>query len=281
MKNDPKIIMYNIKKRKNDFMFWLIGTLLVLTIFIFLCAKEISALHTISSIVKTLSFLVIFLKVINYQNCSGLSRNSLICFFIALLCRIFVYTFFSIRLRTFKINELNSIFNKIAEYFTFLIICFLLYCFYCKYPETSDINYDNEIPYYYLSISAFICAIPFKPWVFRNWFIDLIWIYSIFLESVSIYPQIILFYKKKGCIENFTSHFLILQGISSILGLIYWINSYFMFNDRKSLLLGEYSGYLIIVSEIIKLIIVAYYLYLYLKSLFNKMNTMNHKKYDI
>ena len=114
MKNDPKIIMYNIKKRKNDFMFWLIGTLLVLTIFIFLCAKEISALHTISSIVKTLSFLVIFLKVINYQNCSGLSRNSLICFFIALLCRIFVYTFFSIRLRTFKINIL------------FLIILFLL-----------------------------------------------------------------------------------------------------------------------------------------------------------
>ena len=101
------------------------------------------------------------------------------------------------------------------------------------------------------------------------------------MESVSIYPQIILFYKKKGCIENFTSHFLILQGISSILGLIYWINSYFMFNDRKSLLLGEYSGYLIIVSEIIKLIIVAYYLYLYLKSLFNTMNTMKHKKYDI
>ena len=278
MKNDPKIFMYELRKRKKDFMFWFLATLIVLTIFIFLCAKEVSALQTLSSIVKTFSFLVILVKVVNYQSCSGISKNSLICFFIALLCRIFVFTFFPIRLRDYSVSELNSIFDKIAEYITFFIISFLLYAIHFKYQETSDINSDNKMPFYYLCIPAFIVAIPFKPWVFRNWFIDLIWIYSIFLESVSIYPQITLFSAKKWHIEKFTSHFLILQGISSIFGLFYWIKSYFLFNDRISLLLGEYSGYLITIAEIVKLIIVANYLYLYLKSLFN---TKNHKKYDI
>lgn len=276
--NDPQMLMFEVKKRKKDFIFWGVATLLVLTIFIFACTKEIYVLQTLSSIIKTLSFIIVLLKVINYQNCSGLSLNSLICFFISLFCRNFVITFFSVRLRAFKVDIINSTFNHISEYLSFFIVIFLLYLIIFKYNETSDIILDRRLPFYYLCIPAFLISIPFKPYVFRNWFVDLIWIYSIFLESISIYPQINLFSSKKGHIEYFTSNYLALQGISTIFGLIYWFKSYFIFNDRRSLLLGEYSGYLIMICEIIKIFILCYYLYLYFKSI---INTRNHKKYDL
>ena len=278
MTNDPQLLKYEVRKRKKDLIFWGTSTIIVLGIFLFICSKEIYVLQTLSSIIKTLSFIIILVKVFNFESCSGVSVNSLICFFLSFFCRNFVVIFFNVRLRNFKIDYINSAFNRISEFISFFIICILLYVVYFKYPITSDISLDNKIPFYYLVIPAFLLAIPFKPWIYRYWFIDLIWIFSVFLESISIYPQIILFTSKKGHIEHFTSHFLTLQGISSIFELIYWIKTYIRFNDRKSLLLGEYSGYLIMISEVVKLVILAYYLLLYSKSL---INTRNHKKYDI
>ena len=278
MTNDPQLLKYEVRKRKKDLIFWGISIVIVLAIFLFICSKEIYVLQTLSSIIKTLSFIIVLIKVLNFESCSGVSVNSLICFFLSFFCRNFVVIFFNIRLRNFKIDVINSTFNTISEFVSFFIICILLYVVYFKYPVTSDITLDNKMPFYYLIIPAFLLAIPFKPWIYRYWFIDLIWIFSIFLESISIYPQIILFTTKKGHIEHFTSHFLSLQAISSIFELIYWIKTYIKYNDKKSLLLGEYSGYLIMISEVVKLIILAYYLLLYSKSL---INTRNHKKYDI
>jgi hypothetical protein len=278
MTNDPQLLKYEVRKRKKDLIFWGISIIIVLAIFLFICSKEVYVLQTLSSIIKTLSFIIVLIKVLNFESCSGVSVNSLICFFLSFFCRNFVVVFFNIRLRNFKIDVINSTFNTISEFVSFFIICILLYVVYFKYPVTSDITLDNKMPFYYLVMPAFLLAIPFKPWIYRYWFIDLIWIFSIFLESISIYPQIILFTTKKGHIEHFTSHFLSLQAISSIFELIYWIKTYLRFNDKKSLLLGEYSGYLIMISEVVKLVILAYYLLLYSKSL---INTRNHKKYDI
>ena len=278
MTNDPQLLMYEVRKRKKDYIFWGILIFIVLLIFLFIFSKEIYVLQTLSSMTKTLSFIIILIKVFNFESCSGLSVNSLICFFLSFFCRNFVVIFFSVRLRNFKVDTVNSTFNTISEFISFFIICILLYAIYFKYSVTSDITLDGRMPFYYLVIPAFLLAIPFKPWIYRYWFIDLIWIFSIFLESISIYPQIILFSSKKGHIEHFTSHYLALQGISSVFEVIYWIKTYFKFNDRRSLLLGEYSGYLIMFSEIVKSVILAYYLLLYSKSL---IKTRNHKKFDI
>lgn len=279
MANDKQLFMYEFRKRRKDFTFWFIIVVITLIIFLFICSKEISVLQTLSSITKTFSFVIILIKVINYQNCSGLSINSLICYLIALAWRKFVVTFWAVRLKSLQnIDYINTTFSSICEFGSFLICIFLVYAIYFKYPETSDNKLDNKLPFYYLCIPAFIVSIPFKPWIFRNWFADLLWIYSIFLESISVYPQICLFSVKKKQIETFTSHFLALQGLSSIFSIFFWLKSFYLYNDGASLLLGEYSGYFIMISEIIKLIIMGYYFYLYFESL---ENTKAHKKYDI
>jgi ER lumen protein retaining receptor len=275
LKNDPKLIMYEINKRKKDIYFWGTATFIVLIIFIFICRKDSSVLMTLSSMTQALSFIIILIKVINFQNCSGISTNSLICFIQVFVLRISIAIYYSIDYIFWLINTTFYFFSQ----FVSLVICIcLLYLIYYKYPETSDKMIDNKIPFYYLSVISLVLSILFKPYLFKAWLGDVIWIYCYFLECISIYPQIILFAKKKGQIENFTAHYIALQGFSTVFSLFFWIKNFYSVNDTDSLLLGTFCGYLVVGADIFQLIIMAYYYYLYFKSLWKIRNT---KKYDI
>jgi hypothetical protein len=268
-------IMFEIRKRKKDVIFWAVSLAIILIILIFICEKENSLYFVLSSMAQTLSFVIIMLRVTQYQSCSGISINYLICFIIMILSRLITNIFSSYDI---QIDIVNSIFLYLSQFISLLICFYLLYLIYLVYPETSDKMLDNKIPFYYLLIPSLILAILFKPYIFRNWFFDLMFIYSIILESVAIYPQIILFSIKKGEIETYTSNFIAFQGLSTIFVLIFWYKNYFSLNDNDSLLLGGYSGYVVIGSEILQLIIVGYYFYLYFKSI---MKRKKRKKYDI
>ena len=268
-------IMFEIRKRKKDVIFWAVSLAIILIILIFICEKENSLYFVLSSMAQTLSFVIIMLRVTQYQSCSGISINYLICFIIMILSRLITNIFSSYDI---QIDIVNSIFLYLSQFISLLICFYLLYLIYLVYPETSDKMLDNKIPFYYLLIPSLILAILFKPYIFRNWFFDLMFIYSIILESVAIYPQIILFSIKKGEIETYTSNFIAFQGLSTIFVLIFWYKNYFSLNDNDSLLFGGYSGYVVIGSEILQLIIVGYYFYLYFKSI---MKRKKRKKYDI
>lgn len=249
-------IMFEIRKRKKDVIFWTVSLAIILIILIFICEKENSLYFVLSSMAQTLSFVIIMLRVTQYQSCSGISINYLICFIIMILSRLITNIFSSYDI---QIDIVNSIFLYLSQFISLLICFYLLYLIYLVYPETSDKMLDNKIPFYYLLIPSLILAILFKPYIFRNWFFDLMFIYSIILESVAIYPQIILFSIKKGEIETYTSNFIAFQGLSTIFVLIFWYKNYFSLNDNDSLLLGGYSGYVVIGSEILQLIIMGYY----------------------
>ena len=268
-------IMFEIRKRKKDVIFWAVSLAIILIILIFICEKENSLYFVLSSMAQTLSFVIIMLRVTQYQSCSGISINYLICFIIMILSRLITNIFSSYEI---QIDIVNSIFLYLSQFISLLICFYLLYLIYFVYPETSDKMIDNKIPFYYLLIPSLILAILFKPYIFRNWFFDLMFIYSIILESVAIYPQIILFSIKKGEIETYTSNFIAFQGLSTIFVLIFWYKNYFSLNDTDSLLLGGYSGYVVIGSEILQLIIMGYYFYLYFKSI---MKRKKRKKFDI
>lgn len=268
-------IMFEIRKRKKDVIFWAVSLAIILIILIFICEKENSLYFVLSSMAQSLSFVIIMLRVTQYQSCSGISINYLICFIIMILSRLITNIFSSYDI---QIDIVNSIFLYLSQFISLLICFYLIYLIYLVYPETSDKMLDNKIPFYYLLIPSLILAILFKPYIFRNWFFDLMFIYSIILESVAIYPQIILFSIKKGEIETYTSNFIAFQGLSTIFVLIFWYKNYFCLNDNDSLLLGGYSGYVVIGSEILQLIIMGYYFYLYFKSI---MKRKKRKKYDI
>ena len=273
MSRDPKILVYEMKKRRKDIIFWTSVIIVILLIFIFISSKDFSFFLVLSSIVQTCAFLIILLKVTNYQSTSGLSANTLICYGILLFARLTSTLFFPGYLPS---DSSGSWLYQLSDIIS-LLICFLLvYLIYFKYRETSDIMSDGKIPFYFLVIPSYILAIMFRSSLNNNAFCDINWAFSMYLETFAIFPQILLFTIKKGQIESFTSHYVALCGLSRLFSLIFWFDTYEEL-VTYDLYFGKYVGYFIIGSQILQLIIMADYYYLYFKSILKgqAINTMD------
>ena len=273
MSKDPKILMYEMKKRRKDLIFWSSIIVTILLIFIFISSKDFSFFLVLSSLVQTCAFLIVLLKVTNYQDCSGLSANTLICYAILLFARLTSTLFYPGYLPS---DSSGSWLYQLSDIISLLICALLIYLIYFKYRETSDIMSDGKIPFYILVIPSLVLGIIFRSGLNNNLFCDVNWAFSMYLEALAIFPQILLFTIKKGKIESFTSHYVALCGLSRLFSLIFWWDTYEELNS-PDLYFGNYVGYFIIGAQILQLIIMADYYYLYFKSILKgqAINTMD------
>ena len=273
MSKDPRLLMFEIKKRRKDIIFWSTIILVILLIYIFISSKDFSFFLVLSSLIQTCAFIIILVKVTNYQTCSGLSANTLICYAILLFARLTSTLFYPGYLPS---DDSGSWLYQLSDISSLLICCLLLYLIYFKYRETSDLLQDGKIPFYFLVIPCYVLALIFKSSLNNNVFCDINWAFSMYLEALAIFPQILLFSNKKGQIESFTSHYVALCGLSRLFSLIFWWDTYEEL-VTEDLYFGKSIGYFIIGSQILQLIIMADYYYLYFKSILKgqAMNTMD------
>jgi hypothetical protein len=273
MTRDTRILMFELKKRRKDIIFWFSVVFAILFIYIFISSKDFSFFLVLSSIVQTSAFVIILLKVTDRQNVSGLSANTLICYSILLFARLTSTLFYP---GYFPNDSSGSWLYQLSDIISMLICCLLIYLLYFKYRETSDLILDNKIPFYFLVVPSYLLAVLVKSNLNNNFFCDTNWAFSMYLETVAIFPQILLFTIKKGQIEKFTSHFVALCGLNRLFSLIFWWDTYDELNHSESFF-GSYIGYFIIGAQILQLLIMADYYYLYFKSILkgNEINMMD------
>ncbi len=273
MTRDTRILMFELKKRRKDIIFWFSVVFAILFIYIFISSKDFSFFLVLSSIVQTSAFVIILLKVTDRQNVSGLSANTLICYSILLFARLTSTLFYPGYLPN---DSSGSWLYQLSDIISMLICCLLIYLLYFKYRETSDLILDNKIPFYFLVVPSYLLAVMVKSNLNNNFFCDTNWAFSMYLETVAIFPQILLFTIKKGQIEKFTSHYVALCGLSRLFSLIFWWDTYDELNHSDSFF-GNYVGYFIIGAQILQLLIMADYYYLYFKSILkgNEINIMD------
>ena len=273
MTRDTRILMFELKKRRKDIIFWFSVVFAILFIYIFISSKDFSFFLVLSSIVQTSAFVIILLKVTDRQIVSGLSANTLICYSILLFARLTSTLFYPGYLPN---DSSGSWLYQLSDIISMLICCLLIYLLYFKYRETSDLILDNKIPFYFLVVPSYLLAVLVKSNLKTNFFCDTNWAFSMYLEAFAIFPQILLFAHKKGQIEKFTSHFVALCGLNRLFSLIFWWDTYDELNHSESFF-GSYIGYFIIGAQILQLLIMADYYYLYFKSILkgNEINMMD------
>ena len=273
MTRDTRILYFELKKRRKDIIFWFSIIITILFIYIFMSSKDFSFFLVLSSLVQTCAFVIILLKVTDRQNTGGLSANTLICYCILLFARLTSTLIYPGYLPN---DSTGSWLYQLSDTISMLICCLLIYLIYFKYKETSDLMLDNRIPFYYLVIPSYILGSIVKSNLNNNFCCDTKWSFSMYLETVAIFPQILLFSIKKGQIEKFTSHYVALCGLSRLFSLIFWWDTYEELKVIDSTF-GNYAGYFIIGAQILQLLIMADYYYLYFKSILkgNEINIMD------
>ena len=214
--NDPEKLFFEIQKRKKDVFFWIIAITIITFITIFISSQDYSFLLVLSSLTQMFAFIIVVIKVYTFQNSSGLSINTLICYALLLSARLFTNLLFSGYLPS---DNSGDWFYQLTEIISLLCVLLLIYLTLIVYTETSDYTND-KVPFYYLAIPTFILACIVHTSL--NGFLptDITWCFSMYLEAVAIFPQIQLFVVKKGQIETYTSHYVALCGLSRLLSLM-------------------------------------------------------------
>ncbi len=263
---DPQMISYEFKKRKKDLIFWVGGIFFILLIFFFVSSKDFSFLLVLSSIVQMLSFIIIIIKVWSFRNCSGISLNTVISYIIILLSRLSSTLFYNGYLPS---DEAGDWFYQLTEIITLFSLFFLFYIISKPFKDTYNSDLD-AINWKYLVLPSICLALLAHTHLNKNLITDVLWCFSMYLEAVAIFPQIYLFHQKKGQIESFTSHYVAFQGFSRIFSLIFWWQTYEELADpgyEGYSLFQHYVGYLVILSQIIQIVIMIEFFYLYFKAL--------------
>lgn len=159
-----------------------------------------------------LAIIILLLKIWKTRSCAGISGKSQILFSIVYIARYLdlVTTFISVYNTVMKVVFIGA---SVATVFLMFV----------KFRATYDRNHDS-FRIEFLLIPTVILAL-----VVNHDFtvLEVLWTFSIYLESVAILPQLFLV-SKTGEAESITSHYLFALGSYRALYLMNWIWRYIM-----------------------------------------------------
>ncbi|RZF35960.1 hypothetical protein LSTR_LSTR005373 [Laodelphax striatellus] len=186
-----------------------------------------------------LAIIILLVKIWKTRSCAGISGKSQILFAV-------VYTSRYLDL----INAFISPYNTIMK-IVFLAASYgTIYLMYMKFKATYDVNHDTFRIEFLIAPAAVLALIvnhAFEP-------LEILWTFSIYLESVAILPQLFLV-SKTGEAESITSHYLFMLGSYRALYIFNWIYRYYAEN---------HYDLIAIVAGIVQTVLYCDFFYLYI-----------------
>lgn len=186
-----------------------------------------------------LAIIILLLKIWKTRSCAGISGRSQLLFAI-------VYTARYLDLFTSFISPYNSIMKLLflaASYGT-------VYLMFVKFKATYDHNHDTfRIEFLVLPcvVLSLVLNHDFSP-------LEILWTFSIYLESVAILPQLFMV-SKTGEAESITSHYLFALGSYRGLYLLNWVYRYYSEN---------HYDWIAIIAGIVQTVLYCDFFYLYI-----------------
>ncbi|KAF9448276.1 ER lumen protein retaining receptor [Macrolepiota fuliginosa MF-IS2] len=157
------------------------------------------------------SIFILLHKIQTTRSCRGISFKTQ-----ALYVLVFVARYLDLFYRYV------SLYNSIMKLFFIGSTCYTLYLMKYKYRPTNDPSIDT-FRIEYLVGPCSILALIFN---YKFTFTEILWSFSIFLESVAILPQLFML-QRTGEAETITTHYLAALGVYRALYIPNWIYRYF------------------------------------------------------
>nr|XP_014333599.1 PREDICTED: ER lumen protein-retaining receptor 1 [Bos mutus] len=172
--------------------------------------EESTSFRFLGDLSHLLAIILLLLKIWKSRSCAGISGKSQVLFAVV-----------------FTARYLDLFTNYISLYNTCMKVVYIACSFttvwmiYSKFKATYDGNHDTfrvEFLVIPTAILAFLVNHDFTP-------LEILWTFSIYLESVAILPQLFMV-SKTGEAETITSHYLFALGVYRTLYLFNWIWRY-------------------------------------------------------
>jgi len=157
-----------------------------------------------------LAIVLLLLKIWKTRSCAGISGKSQILFLV-----VFVTRYLDL------ITSFISLYNTVMKIFFIGSAAGTVYLMYMKFKATYDGNHDTFRVEFLLGPCVLLAL------VFNHEFsvMEILWTFSIYLESVAILPQLFMV-SKTGEAETITSHYLFALGSYRALYIFNWVYRY-------------------------------------------------------
>ncbi|KAG6571595.1 ER lumen protein-retaining receptor, partial [Cucurbita argyrosperma subsp. sororia] len=206
------------------------------------------------AVIHAAGLLILAYKLTTHKTCSGLSSKS----------QELTALFLIVKLVSGTILRID--FYSILEFITLVSTVWVIYMIRFKLKNTYVKSLDN-FHLYYVVVPCMVLSIFIFPHAPYNRFIRVLWAFGVYLESLSVLPQLRLMQNAKT-IEPFTAHYVFALGISRFLAFAYWVIQVYDSRGQYFLLVG--NGYFwfmaAFIAEMIQSFILADFCYYYIKS---------------
>ncbi|CDF40477.1 ER lumen protein retaining receptor [Chondrus crispus] len=168
------------------------------------------------------SIFLLLLKIQTSHSCAGLSLKTQILYMVVFSTR-YLDLFF-----TKPWHSALTFYNTIMKILFLSSSAYTIYLMQKRYKHTYDKVHDT-FRIQYLIAAAAVLALIFH---LRLTVFEILWAFSVFLESVAILPQLFLL-QETGEVENITSHYIFCLGGYRTLYIFNWVWRYFTEHRRN------------------------------------------------
>jgi len=185
------------------------------------------------------AIIILLIKIWKTRSCAGISGRSQLLFALVFITRYLdLFTSFI------------SVYNTVMKVFFLVSSLGTVYLMYMKFKATYDHNHDTFRIEFLLGPAVLLA-------LFLNHefsVMEVLWTFSIYLESVAILPQLFMV-SKTGEAESITSHYLFALGSYRALYIVNWVYRYYA---------ESFYDIIAIVAGVVQTILYCDFFYLYI-----------------
>merc|ERR1719473_101151 len=214
-----------------------------------------------SSAVQCLGFFLLSLKVHYQKSVAGLSRRMLemyVLFFVFRLSSTLVKNGY------LPIDRSGDHIYQLGDIGSLLIVLGLIYTMRKSCVDSYQSEFDTLEIWKFLPacvLLALVCHGDLN----NSPFFDTVWTISLFLDTISMLPQLFMLTKLGGQVESLTSHYVASLTVSRLLSFAFWLYGYKELVPLKG---GpNIAGYTILISHTLQILLCADFMYYYAKGM--------------
>jgi len=234
-------------------------TTFVMTVFWFLSSGHLSFLLTLSSLVSMFSFLLVAMAIVRSGSVAGISLKMMECYvaiFAFRLCCIIPFVEY------LPIDTTGDWLYHIGEVAGLVISVFIVCCCRFWYKSTYDPNTDT-VQQQWLVLPVLAASLIVHPHLTVFFPADVAWTFALYLECVSVLPQLFMFTKECKT-QSHTSHFLAAQALSRLFSFMFWAVCFTDLADPDHHI-NQYVGHWVVGMQLLQLVIMGDFVYHYIR----------------
>ncbi|KAK8795996.1 hypothetical protein WA171_003960 [Blastocystis sp. BT1] len=261
-----------LKANRSNMLLWIVMFLVIMITYHFFSDGDFSFLLTLASMTSAFGFILVLIKCYFSKSVAGISIKSMQCYAIVYALRLVAIMNSKAYL---PYDASGDWLYTVVLWITLIIIVLILYLMTVPLKYTHNVHHDTWGQQYVnkkytsllLIVPSFILALIVRPQRSGKGFIDFCWASSMYLESVSILPQLHMFRKNRtGEIESFTSHYVFAMFLSKLMDFLFWMNSWQELNGYYGFISSHFAGITIIFFQILQLGLMSSYVFYYVRS---------------